>query len=125
MKMVTTKKTTTTRANLPALPAEQLSPEMAAWANAVKSRHADLHAANTRLRDTLIEIEAARSRASNEPPDDFLPLKRAAAHVPHVDPEWIRRRCQSGEIEMKQRGKKNLISVGVASMLRVVRERWG
>ena len=66
-----------------------------------------------------------RARNSNEAPDDFVPLKAAAAHAPHVEYEWLRRRCESGEIESKQNGKNARIKASISSLLRVVRENWG
>ena len=106
-------------------PPEELSPEMQAWWDAVKTKNSDLRSAYVRVRDALVDAEAARSRNSNEPPDDFVPLKAAAAYAPHVEYEWLRKRCDSGEIESKQKRKHARIRASISSLLRVVRENWG
>jgi hypothetical protein len=109
----------------PLPPPEPLSPAMAAWWNATRARHSDLAAANARISDALVEAEAERARNSNEAPTNYIPIKVAIAHAPHVHREHARRLCASGEIEAKQNGKGGRWRLSHASFLRAVRENLG
>lgn len=106
-------------------PPEKMTPEMEAWAGAMRARQRELEAANAKLRDSLIEAEIARSRSSNEAPDDFVPLKAALAHAPHVHPEFARRLCAGGTVMAKQNAKGGRRRVSLSSFLRAVREHLG
>jgi hypothetical protein len=105
-------------------PPEELSPAMREWADSVRDRHRDLHSAYSRLRDTLIESEIGRSQRSKEGPD-YVPLKTALAHAPHVHPEFGRRLCANRDVDAAQNGKGGRWRVSLASFLKVVRERLG
>lgn len=98
---------------------------MVVWWNQTRSRHSELLAAKERLADRLIEIETERARASNEGPSDYVALKVALAHAPHVHPEFARRLSQAGEIETAQKGKGARRYVSLSSFLRAVRKHFG
>ncbi len=106
-------------------PPEELSPAMAAWWNETRTRHSDLRSAYSKVRDTLIENEIARARNSNEAPDDYVALKVANAHTPHVHPEYARRLSASGEVETKQTRKGARRFVSLSSYLRAARKYFG
>ena len=107
------------------LPSEPVSPAMAQWVANVRARdlerQRELEAANAKLRDTVIDLELARSRSSNEP-TEMVALKIALQHVP-VDDEWVRRRLVRGEIEGEQRGSRWFVAL--ASLFREVKASRG
>jgi hypothetical protein len=103
-------------------PPEALSPAMQAWADQVRSRHADLAAAYRHMWDASIDAEKARARGSNQPPDDMKPLK-SAARIAGVEGEWARRLHQAGLVVSEQAGKGTKIRISVSSLLQAARER--
>jgi hypothetical protein len=106
-------------------PEPAVSPAMAQWVANVRARdlerQRELEAANAKLRDTVIDLELARSRSSNEP-TEMVALKIALQHVP-VDDEWVRRRLVRGEIEGEQRGSRWFVAL--ASLFREVKASRG
>jgi hypothetical protein len=107
-------------------PPGEMTPEMVVWWNQTRSRHSDLAAAYARVRDALVDAEAARVRISNEPPTDHVSLKEAVRHAPGgITYEWARRLCARGLVIVEQSHKGASIYPSLSSFLAAVKKYRG
>jgi hypothetical protein len=111
-------------------PPERLSPATRAYIDMLLAANAklrktdrELAATNVRLRESL--IDAALAHATDDDPRDFVPLKVALAHAPHVHPERARRLCESQAVLAKQNCKGGHWYPSLSSFLAATRRITG